>query len=91
MPQSGWSPKSVRQYHHIRDACLEKRGRSAKAKKTCKRIAAATANKQRVRDGSAKTVAPCACPRGWRILKADREMCWKPGAKKHRRKVCYWR
>ena len=89
MPRGVWSPSSERQYEHVKASCLAKRGKSAKAKKLCKRIAAATVNKQRVRDGVTKSGTSCGCPRGWRQLKADREVCWKPGARRHITKVCY--
>jgi len=86
---AAWSATSERQYQHVKASCLAKRGRSAKAKKTCTRIAAATVNKQRVRDGVTKSGVKCACPRGWRQLKADGAMCWKPGARRHSKKICF--
>jgi|688.fasta_scaffold1354429_2 hypothetical protein len=88
MPQAVWSAKHERMYEHVQASCLDKRGRSAKAKQTCKRIAAATVNKQRVREGVTKTGVRCACPRGYRVLKADKNKCWSPG-KKRRGKTCY--
>lgn len=88
MPRGAWSPKHERMYEHVKESCLNKRGRSAKAKKTCTRIAAATVNKERVRQGVTKTGVRCACPRGYRVLKADKSKCWSPGERR-RSKVCY--
>lgn len=44
---AAWSKKDERQYRHIVDSCLGRR----RSEKTCKRIAAATVNKQRRREG----------------------------------------
>ncbi len=52
MPKA-WSKKDERQYGHIKSA-EAKEGRSAKV---AKRIAAATVNKQRVKEGRAKTTS----------------------------------
>lgn len=49
MPKS-WSNKDERQYEHIK-ASSKRRGRSAKV---AKRIAAATVNKQRSKEGRTK-------------------------------------
>lgn len=89
MPQAVWSAKHERMYEHVKTSCLDKRGRSPKAKRDCTRIAAATVNKQRVREGVTKSGVRCACPRGYRTLKADNDKCWAPGKRQHRRKVCY--
>lgn len=43
---AAWSPKDERQYKHIVASCRRKRGAA-----TCKRIAAATVNKQRRTEG----------------------------------------
>ena len=43
-----WSDKDERQYEAIRASCLARDGRKTRA---CKRIAAATVNKQRRREG----------------------------------------
>ncbi len=88
MPQGAWSPKYERMYQHVQATCLDARGRSAKARKTCKRLAAATVNKQRVRAGVTKAGIRCGCPRGYRVLKADKNKCWSPG-KTRRGKTCY--
>lgn len=53
MPQSKWSDKRERQYKHIKDS-VQARGKS---EKTAERIAAATVNKDRARDGEAETAS----------------------------------
>jgi len=54
MPQSKWSNKRERQYKHIKDSA-QARGES---EKTAERIAAATVNKDRARDGESDTASP---------------------------------
>ena len=54
MPQSKWSDKRERQYEHIKDSA-EKRGEN---EKTAERIAAATVNKDRAREGESDTASP---------------------------------
>jgi hypothetical protein len=51
MSPKAWSAKDERQYEHVKDS-EKKEGRSAK---TAKRIAAATVNKQRSKEGRTKT------------------------------------
>jgi plasmid stabilization system protein ParE len=51
MPQQAWSAKRERQYEHIEES-LEQRGTP---KKKAKEIAARTVNKERARNGEAKT------------------------------------
>ena len=53
MPQKAWSKKRERQYEHIKEGLLE-RGRS---EDTAEEIAARTVNKERARDGEAKTAS----------------------------------
>jgi len=53
MPQEAWSQKRERQYEHIKEGLLE-RGRS---EDTAEEIAARTVNKERARDGEAKTAS----------------------------------
>lgn len=50
MPKA-WSKKDERQYKHIVKSCSGRR----KPSKSCKRIAAATVNKQRCKEGRAKS------------------------------------
>ena len=47
MPRSSWTAKDERMYEHIRDSCVRRRH----SLKACKRIAAATVNKLRKRQG----------------------------------------
>ena len=47
MPRAAWSRKDERQYKHIRQSCMLRR----RSMRTCTRIAAATVNKQRSREG----------------------------------------
>lgn len=54
MPRSKWSDKRERQYQHIKDSA-ESRGES---EKTAERIAAATVNKDRAREGESDTASP---------------------------------
>lgn len=51
MPRA-WSKKDERQYKHI----VESEGKEGRSAKVAKRIAAATVNKQRAKEGRAKTV-----------------------------------
>jgi hypothetical protein len=51
MPQKAWSAKRERQYEHVKES-EQKQGRSPKR---AKEIAARTVNKERARDGEAKT------------------------------------
>ena len=53
MPQEAWSQKRERQYEHIKEGLLE-RGRS---EDTAEEIAARTVNKERARDGEARTAS----------------------------------
>ena len=53
MPQRAWSQERERQYEHIKEGLLE-RGRS---EDTAEEIAARTVNKERARDGEAKTAS----------------------------------
>lgn len=57
MPRGSWSAKDERQYEHIVRSC-NARGRYGK--KRCKRIAAATVNATRSRQGRTKR-AGCGC------------------------------
>jgi len=59
MAKSKWSDKRERQYEHIRDSA-QSRGET---EKTAERLAAATVNKDRARDGEADAVSPSS-PRG---------------------------
>lgn len=52
---AAWSDKDERMYQHILDSCMS---RGKKGEKTCKRIAAATVNKQRRTEGRALSGAP---------------------------------
>ena len=54
MPQSKWSNKRERQYQHIKESA-ESRG---EGEKTAERIAAATVNKDRAREGESDTASP---------------------------------
>jgi len=49
MPRGAWSRKDERQYEHIVDSCVTSGRRQSLS--TCKRIAAATVNKQRRAEG----------------------------------------
>jgi hypothetical protein len=51
MPQKAWSAKRERQYEHVKES-EQKQGRSPKR---AKEIAARTVNKERARNGEAKT------------------------------------
>lgn len=51
MPKA-WSAKDERKYEHILEACTESRGK--RKTKLCKRIAAATVNRDRTREGRTK-------------------------------------
>jgi hypothetical protein len=51
MPQKKWSGKDERQYKHVKES-ESKRGRS---EKSAERIAAATVNKQRSKEGRTKS------------------------------------
>ncbi len=51
MPRA-WSKKDERQYKHI----VESEGQEGRSAKVAKRIAAATVNKQRAKEGRTKTV-----------------------------------
>jgi hypothetical protein len=51
MPVDVWSKKDERQYRAIYASCLAS---DARKKKACKRVAAATVNKQRCLEGRAK-------------------------------------
>lgn len=62
MPRAAWSAKDERQYEHIKSSCLQSRGK--RAAKTCTRIAAATVNKQRAREGRTLSGGAAAMP-GW--------------------------
>ena len=53
MPQEAWSQKRERQYGHIKEGLVE-RGRSVD---TAEEIAARTVNKERARDGEARTAS----------------------------------
>ena len=53
MPQEAWSQKRDRQYEHIKEGLLE-RGRD---EDTAEEIAARTVNKERARDGEARTAS----------------------------------
>jgi len=53
MPQQAWSAKRERQYKHVEEG-LEKRGTP---KRKAKEIAARTVNKERARQGEAKTAS----------------------------------
>jgi plasmid stabilization system protein ParE len=53
MPQSAWSPKRERQYEHIKES-LEDRGTN---EDKAEEIAARTVNKERARQGEAKTAS----------------------------------
>jgi plasmid stabilization system protein ParE len=54
MPRSTWSPKRERQYEHIKDGVLAR----GEDEKTAERIAAATVNKNRAREGESATASP---------------------------------
>jgi len=54
MPQATWSQKRERQYEHIKEG-LEARGRS---EELAEEIAARTVNKERAREGEARTPSP---------------------------------
>lgn len=74
-----WSAKRERQYKHILDSCVK----SGKRKPSvCRKVAAATVNKQRAVSGEAKTVG-CHCPRLTVPLKHDKDACYDP--KRHAR------
>ncbi len=51
MPVDVWSKRDERQYRKILASCLSRDGRKTRA---CRRMAAATVNKQRCREGRAK-------------------------------------
>jgi hypothetical protein len=53
MPQQAWNDKRERQYEHIKEG-LEDRGRDTS---TAKEIAARTVNKERARNGEARTAS----------------------------------
>ena len=53
MPQQAWSQKRERQYEHVKES-ERKQGRSTKR---AKEIAARTVNKERARQGEAKTAS----------------------------------
>jgi plasmid stabilization system protein ParE len=53
MPQSAWSPKRERQYEHIKESLQDRGTKKHKAEA----IAARTVNKERARDGEAKTAS----------------------------------
>jgi hypothetical protein len=59
MPKGSWTAKRERQYEHILESCMAKRGK--KSKKTCQRIAAATVNKARSGAGELKSAPDCGC------------------------------
>lgn len=54
MPRAQWSDKRERQYEHIKDSVVAR----GAGKKRAERIAAATVNKNRAREGEAKTASP---------------------------------
>lgn len=83
MPIGAWSKKDERQYKAIVTSCAS-RGR---AKSTCTRIAAATVNKRRVREGRAKKGA-CQCPAGSRRMKSKTGFCYNPKTRRRRRMIC---
>lgn len=63
MPRSTWSAKDERQYKHIKKSCAKK-CRSKKCMTKCTRIAAATVNKTRAKQGRTKKtrkLAGCGC------------------------------
>ena len=51
MPQKAWSPKRERQYKHVKESVLER----GEPEDTAEEIAARTVNKERARNGEAKT------------------------------------
>ena len=58
MPRDTWSAKDERQYKNIKGSCLKRR----KSKAICERIAAATVNKRRRKEGHVKKRhLSCAC------------------------------
>ena len=82
-----WTKKDERQYKHILESCRARAKGTAKVKR-CKEIAARTVQKQRVREGRAKT-ATCTCPRGTRVSAKNPNRCWRPGKKGTVAKTCH--
>lgn len=83
MPRGTWTPKRERQYEHILESCVD-RGR---ALSTCRRVAAATVNKQRALSGESVKVG-CHCPRGTIPLKTDKAHCYDRRAHRSVRRTC---
>jgi hypothetical protein len=54
MPQSKWSNKRERQYQHIKESAKSR----GEGEKIAERIAAATVNKDRAREGESDTASP---------------------------------
>jgi hypothetical protein len=82
MPAAAWTERRERQYEHILETCVDKGRPLAR----CKRIAAATVNKQRAVSGESATVG-CHCPRGTRPMKGS-SRCYNPRTRKHPQRRC---
>lgn len=75
---AAWSRKDERQYEHILSSCRQ--GDRRRSLRTCKRMAAATVNKQRRREGRTLGGLGEAPPEVWRDVRVDRmsSVCMTP-------------